>query len=667
MITIAPSDADSAEAIAAQELRSAALAADPSLLETTEAHLVIVPSAKLFLPGTRDVDLLVMYYDFRDRAGLYLDPTTSVRNFIAVIELKQHSAERVKLQGQNKVHVAYRGGHYADASEQSERQKHALREVILKTKNLLPNTSNGSGSNKSNYGNSDLIFITNAVWLRNVARPEVWGTSNVIFGLPDWASIVRSSTLGLRQVPWTERESALRAIKASRPIAIDTHERLYHFFARSFVPTSLDRRRVESISASVTKSEHPKYTESLGTKSLIFRGRGGTGKTMRLLQLAAIADEHQGKRVLLLTYNLALLADVTRLLVHARIRGGADRGVHLQSVHQHFRSWLVALELLPSRTSDMVDDEFFELYDTKLEELRSLANSGALNQLDIQTARSANRLSLDFDLVLIDEGQDWLPAERDLITRLFPAGAFVVSDGVDQMIRAEAPTEWRPYLAAPQVVSLTKSLRMKSALATFAQAFAASRHLHYNWEIKPQPELPGGRVVVIIGSRGIPQDIFTSLIAQHRDAGNKLIDVLCCVPSNPKYGVHPMVSWLRENDYEVWDGTDIDERRFAPRSADAIRLVKYESCRGLEGWTVFCAGLDDLFDEKLKKTKLLGRGDLLSTIEELALQAAAQWSMIPITRAVDTLILHVRDSKHLLAKVLRELADEYDFIQLHER
>src|SRR5438270_300866 len=76
-------------------------------------------------------------------------------------------------------------------------------------------------------------------------------------------------------------------------------------------PTRLDSVRMARVAQSALE---PDWVAEAGKKLIIFRGQGGTGKTMLLLQLAWKLYQDLGARVLILTYNKALLADIRRLL-----------------------------------------------------------------------------------------------------------------------------------------------------------------------------------------------------------------------------------------------------------------------------------------------------------------------------------------------------------------
>jgi hypothetical protein len=61
--------------------------------------------------------------------------------------------------------------------------------------------------------------------------------------------------------------------------------------------------------------------------------------------------------------------------------------------------------------------------------------------------------------------------------------------------------------------------------------------------------------------------------------------------------------------------------------------------------------LDDLFANKLKHPNLHD-GDADVDVE----MAARRWLLIPLTRAVHLLVIHVRDPRSLVATMLREAA-----------
>lgn len=174
--------------------------------------------------------------------------------------------------------------------------------------------------------------------------------------------------------------------------------------------------------------------------------------------------------------------------------------------------------------------------------------------------------------------------------------------------------------------------------------------------------LPGGQVILVIGS--ISEDDQRRFINENRNAGNRNIDMLYCVdPSTIMDGevagsrTAALSLTLRNWGYEVWDAVDREERRTFPTSLDQCRIVQFESSRGLEGWTAILCGLDKVFDLK-RSTFVSNAADHLTDIELQAQLHASLWSMIPITRAIDTLVISIADSKSQLGTLLLRLARE---------
>ena len=88
-------------------------------------------------------------------------------------------------------------------------------------------------------------------------------------------------------------------------------------------PTSIDRRRMDRVINAVFPED---WVEELGKKQIIYRGRGGVGKTAILLQLAYKAFDKRQHRSLLLTYNKSLVADMRRTMALMGIPRNIESG-----------------------------------------------------------------------------------------------------------------------------------------------------------------------------------------------------------------------------------------------------------------------------------------------------------------------------------------------------
>ena len=302
----------------------------------------------------------------------------------------------------------------------------------------------------------------------------------------------------------------------------------------------------------------------------------------------------------MLTYNKALVADIRRLLALRGIRDAVgEGGMSVKTIHGFMREWLIATEVIGKNCANFIEN--YEAY--KLEAL-DLIKQGAISEADVVAAKTKHSRDLAWDLILIDESQDWPESERDLIYSFYDYKKVVIADGVDQFVRGVTRIDWREGIstADSQIVVLKKSLRLKSALCQTVGHFAKEIELS-NWNLEPLPESHGGKVIVVVGN-ALSEKFHRRLIATSNNDGNKPIDMLFCVPP----------SWVRETErgresivakayrdwgHEVWDAVNPKFRDEHATSVGQFRIVQYESCRGLEGWVVVCFALDEFFDFNL--------------------------------------------------------------------
>ena len=140
--------------------------------------------------------------------------------------------------------------------------------------------------------------------------------------------------------------------------------------------------------------------------------------------------------------------------------------------------------------------------------------------------------------------------------------------------------------------------------------------------------------------------------------------MLLCVPPNmvkQATGAQPRstaAESLESEGFAVWDGVSTMVRDSYPISVAQLRVVQYDSCRGLEGWVVIALGLDDLYLYKRESWQppLAEPGSFTDDPEE-AHRHASRWLMIPISRAVDTLVLHVQKHSSPVRDALSRAAD----------
>ena len=121
--------------------------------------------------------------------------------------------------------------------------------------------------------------------------------------------------------------------------------------------------------------------------------------------------------------------------------------------------------------------------------------------------------------------------------------------------------------------------------------------------------------------------------------------------------------WKKSN-INIFDGTKSKLREQYPIDVNECRLFQYESCRGLEGWAVVCFQFDELL--KYKKEHYCDDGKnsfALESKKEKLLNYLWMWTMMPFTRAIDTLVITLKNTQSEIGGILRKVAEKYpDFV-----
>jgi hypothetical protein len=598
-------------------------------------HIDIIPSVQCYGEKTQDVDLVVFLIDHRSPESLFQSlPGTKIRSLCLTVEVKKHSASGISFKGP-KCYVEYRGKPH-NVSDQSEKQKYSLSSYIRK------NSINGHSP-----------WVTNVIWLRDLPKSELpKAASNILGSDASWQDFL-------------DKISFLNGEKKHAPLLAFNSDGMYREILRTLTfemePSKIDRKRMEAITKEIISKE-TQYFKKMGQQLLIFRGRGGTGKTMRLLNIAHKMYSKYGYRVLILTYNKALVADLKRLLALLKIRNSiAGKSIYIKSIYSFMYAWLVALGVMKKGA-----DDFIINYAKYKAVARDYLKEDAIQQADINTAIADNSKELEWDLIIVDEAQDWPEDERDILYSIYGYRKVILADGVDQFVRSGEFINWRINEARnkSQIVPLTKSLRLKQNICNTVEHFA-DQIGYSDWDLKAEPSAFGGKVIVFIGDM-ITKDINDKLLRENQKDGNSNIDVLYCVPpgwvnttkdgGRESYIAQQLIDW----GLDVWDGVDEDRREDYPTSLSQLRIVQYDSCRGLEGWTVIACGFDEfyLYKEQIFREESIEK-DLFFDPDEAAGEYAKRWLMIPLTRAINTLFLHIKDKNSYVGNILRSLHEKY--------
>ncbi len=649
---LGPEDGD--ERRAAEWLQESILQLWPDLANHSLDKVRIHAAAKLFGYPVQDLDLLLLaafgeprtfrpatLFHPRDEEPI-LPRTAAVRNLALVIEVKGHGAEAVRFDGLT-AQVRYRRGgeeYWENASEQSHKQLHALLNYFRDQKL--------SG-----------IFLTNLILFPNLREDQLPGRPhNMIGGDAGFAKIL--NVLGEISHPWIRDGRA--QISAGKAENIDALFRRPLF--RSLEPTSIDRKRMDRIARKAALN--PDWLNDLGEREVIFRGRGGAGKTVILLQLAYRAFDEQRARSLVLTYNRALIADIRRTMALFGMPSNvANGGIRIDSVMSFIGRVLQHFGLIGS------EEDFLENYGANCTTLAELLANGDIPATEVAAMKRDDPANFAFDHVFVDEGQDWPDAEICILRAIYPPELLIIADGVDQFVRGSV-ADWTTGVdsGSLRVRRLRRCLRMKSNLAAFANTFAAEVGLEA-WSVEPNTDAGGGRILIVEGDYLGDLSLHDQLVAEASASGNAPVDLLLCIPPTLVVrdgGVEASrpAQALTAHGLDVWDGAIQKVRQDFPRRPDQFRIVQYESCRGLEGWTVFALGFDEFwafkFSDGLRSAGTVE--DLFRSPEDMAQEAAARWAMIAMTRAIDSLVIQISPVNTPIRTALQSVADRHpDFVE----
>jgi len=641
----------------ARALRDAFIAQWPGIDETTAAEDCIKIAANTKLSGSQvsDVDIVVAGQLNRARFFAVRRPVKErdgrpvtgvkvrVKSFVCAVEVKSQDSSGISISG-DEVNVRYEGA-WKSATDQNVKQVHAL---------------------KRYFANQHLdCFVYRCVVLEGIDElPKVGGQSK-----PDGGAVAGNFSAGeffsaMAGVNGLDHFKGEYSVSSGRPEVIP--KILSAPIFQRIAPSRLDRQRMDRIAA--RKDVAVELAGTIGRKRVHVRGHGGTGKTVMMLQAAHEAFERHGKRTLVLTYNVALAADIRRMLALLGVPSSGDGGgVEVRTAMSFVYSWLNKLGTVASGSNSSHED-----YEQECQECLDLLEGGAISRGDIDAIIGADQERYAFDAIIVDEAQDWPQPEARLLAVLYGGEKISIADGREQLLRGR-PTDWSRTLGGGHEAeerSLSRCLRMKKNLGVFANAVAARAGL--NWQVDPNDEAAGGRVLILGGVYGKDRELVDQLVHEARKGGNEPIDFLHCVPASAVHGDNgirrsALAELLESAGYATWDAVDERVRQDFPRSINTFRVLHYESNRGLEGWTTVLDGFDEAVEHrKFRELQRLGDSDeAMADPDRRARLAAWRWAMISLTRPIDTLVITLRDLGSEPARLLLDVASSHrDFVQV---
>jgi len=598
----------------------------------------IILAANFSTPRVYDVELVHHPHQGRD----FTPRKAEVSNFLLNIEVKDHDQRLVKFEGANAI-VKYTN------PERSENATNQAREQMFSLKSFLRK------KNMRNIYIQDLLFFTNLNEEDLPERPHnCFGYATTFHKILNIIGQVATHSVHAQenrevQISFSKREDFDELFSEDGSIFCKVE------------PTNIDRRKMDRIA---TDNVNKEWLEDFQKKQVTFRGKGGVGKTIILLQLAYRSFDQRQLRSLMLTYNNTLVADMKRTMALLGVpKSIHEGGIEIGTVHSFFLKLFIEFDILDSPGN--FDINKFEKYKNEFLELLS---GGAINDSDIEKYKKKNPEDLQWDLIFIDEGQDWPENEIKIIRSLYSPSSMVIADGVDQFVRSPSVADWIKGISSEKrkVRTLRRCLRMKANLAKFIIDFEK----YFNVDddtIQPNDDATGGRVIIIEGDLCNNYPRFQEVIESARKDGNRPIDCLGIVPPslvvNTNQGrISKPSLMLNKNNQSTWDATSTTVRKDFTRNNDDFRIVTYDSCRGLEGWAVINYAFQDFWKYKHDKIKDETR-DLFGQEPEEVLRLTLNWVKIPLTRAIDTLIINITEPDEVIHPALKHIHENRDFVE----
>lgn len=574
-------------------------------LDDCDGKIWLIPSVDVHpATGYHDLDLVMMgfiqdyYLDIADKKDI------EIRSFCTTIEIKTHKAEGIYSSGTHLI-VKYQLEEH-DVTKQSNGQKISLQKFLQES---------------LQYGKR-VPFVTNLIWLVGTDYNDFENT----VGLTN-SNIITSDVTIDEIFDAIGRQSQLHdqgyvdAFKGYSPTEIEKVADI--FCAKSDGVDTMSLRRMN-----ILKEPYkiPFDIDKISDPVIVLSGHAGTGKTLMLLQAADLLTK-KGKKCIFLTYNNALITDLKHTM---KFMSKQMANFEMKSMHAFLISILFKKGLW-DKNKDLEQD-FMPAIAT--------------------FSRSMGDYSVDYQYVFVDEAQDWEKPVADILKRICCKSQIVIADGVDQFMRSDNHTDWGISIFP----RMKKCLRQRRNLTVFAKLFA--QKMGIAWNVEPNNEFQGGRVIV---TNKYKPELHFDLLNNAKEHGCKEYDMMYLVPpSMVENGQFSLKHIYEEMGMYIYDGVNkkVRESEYDTQNKQRkeCRLYTYESCRGLEAWTTICHRFHELFETSHPHD-----------YHEIPYEPARRymltlWTLIPLTRAIDTLVLVVKKGTKT-DTILKELYDENpDFI-----
>jgi hypothetical protein len=585
-----------------------------------------------------------------------INTNVNFKNLFLVIEVKDHSANKIKTEGSD-VFVKYSKGRYNfewhNASEQSKNQVHTVRNGI------------SPFLKKNNIENKYCPQVTNLIWLRQISLEDIIPL-NIINLLPGkFDSQFFFQTIAKCNPPVGLKFPTIDFIRGNIESGLMT--KIINSFFESFEKElfiksgKLTRKKIEEVIQKQIDIDERPYFNDIGKKLIIINGDPGSGKTIHLLQIAYSLYKAQHKRSLILTYNVALASDLNRLSFLSGVQTDQyNPTINIRTIQSFFRDILIAYDLhTPKRLengkldSDYEINFFLKNYSTLLISLDEIIEADWIDEAE-KSKIKRNVINFNWDIILIDESQDWLKEERNILYKLFEPENFVIAFGDRQFVRQNKGIRWDEYnINANEIlkieifkpiINLSKTYRQKQNLVQFQNLLFSDN----SWKLKSNNELLGGEVSIYTNT--FAKNDLDAIIADLINEKAAHFDLLMLMPKEYYKCVNNLDDF-KDWGYEYINGIEKSNIRIN-NEVNKFRCFQYESSRGLEGWIVICHWFDVFLQIKYDSYERDINIQGYITDEEAKMRYVSDWAFLATTRAMSHLIITIKDKHSKFGKII---------------
>jgi hypothetical protein len=295
----------------------------------------------------------------------------------------------------------------------------------------------------------------------------------------------------------------------------------------------------------------------------------------------------------------------------------------------------------------------------------------------------------------IDEGQDCHPLERDVFFKIFGSNNIIISSGgKEQLIRYSQVCNWEitqnKSIDIYRYNKRRKSYRLKPAIAALVNFIG--EYFGIDTGIEPLDTEDHGTIIVdksgnndskklaianslLLNSERNGCTVYESLLLlsnanDTRNNNSSVVlnnvsktltvneDDVIYVKTKSSRNEWKIANLIEANfkDLRVWNATgNVEKKEQSIPGSLSLRLIYYESCRGLESWATMCFDLDGFFETKRNEED--ADNFLLTEImdnETRKNKYAATWIIMALTRAIDTSYIEINNDGSILAKCIND-------------